>query len=204
MAAPHFQSEVGGQGTRLYGNLQPRQRSALRKHLRAAIITPVNEKALHKFGRVSAICLVPEEVGGGAAGKTLVPPGLEVGVWRGAQAVRAQMQAQLDPEDLRQFAIQGAEGDFEEALGGRVPSSGILNVKSSGKSAGNHPRAGGGAHNPCCTTAPPSLPTRHHRVLFKMRSRLLSALERQLLCEMDEVCTLVNGSQESCARQVCC
>ena len=53
--------------------------------------------------------------------------------------MRAQMQAQLDPEDLRRFAIQGAEDDFEEALGGRTPSSGILNVKSSGKSAGNHP-----------------------------------------------------------------
>ena len=49
-----------------------------------------------------------------------------------AQAIREEMRAQLDPEDLKQFAIRGAEADFEEALGGRTPTPGTLHVKSSG------------------------------------------------------------------------
>lgn len=39
----------------------------------------------------------------------------------------------LDPEKLQQFAITGADADFDEALGsGKLPKSGYVSVKSSG------------------------------------------------------------------------
>ncbi|KAJ7545348.1 hypothetical protein O6H91_09G116300 [Diphasiastrum complanatum] len=54
-----------------------------------------------------------------------------------AEIVKAEMnektQALLNPEDLQQFAINGREADFVEALskgGGKVPKSGMLSVKN--------------------------------------------------------------------------
>jgi hypothetical protein len=48
------------------------------------------------------------------------------------QAVRDELQAQLDPEELARYAIRSGDADFEEALGGRTPKSGIVNVRAQG------------------------------------------------------------------------
>lgn len=45
------------------------------------------------------------------------------------QAVRDELQAALDPAELARYAIRGGDADFEEALGGRAPKSGIVNVR---------------------------------------------------------------------------
>ncbi len=45
------------------------------------------------------------------------------------QAVRDELQAALDPAELARYAIRGGDADFEEALGGRTPKSGIVNVR---------------------------------------------------------------------------
>ena len=45
-----------------------------------------------------------------------------------------QTQGLLDPDFLQQYAIADREADFEKALqngGGKVPSSGLVSVKSS-------------------------------------------------------------------------
>ncbi|KAA6428370.1 MAG: N-acetyltransferase 10 [Trebouxia sp. A1-2] len=48
-----------------------------------------------------------------------------------AQAANDAMREALKPEDLQQYAIMGQDSDFEQALlGGAVPASGIVNVKS--------------------------------------------------------------------------
>lgn len=48
--------------------------------------------------------------------------------------IRSKMEeTMLDPEKLQQFAITGADADFDEALGsGKLPKSGFVSVKSSG------------------------------------------------------------------------
>lgn len=48
--------------------------------------------------------------------------------------IRSKMdETLLDPEKLQQFAITGADADFDEALGGgKLPKSGYVSVKSSG------------------------------------------------------------------------
>lgn len=46
------------------------------------------------------------------------------------QAVRDELQAQLDPADLARYAIRDGDADFEEALGGKTPKSGIVNVRA--------------------------------------------------------------------------
>ena len=48
--------------------------------------------------------------------------------------IRSKMEENmLDPEKLQQFAITGADADFDEALGGgKIPKSGYVSVKSSG------------------------------------------------------------------------
>ena len=43
--------------------------------------------------------------------------------------MRAELQAALDPAELARYAIRGGDADFEEALGGRAPNSGIVNVR---------------------------------------------------------------------------
>lgn len=43
--------------------------------------------------------------------------------------MRAELQAALDPAELARYAIRGGDADFEEALGGRSPNSGIVNVR---------------------------------------------------------------------------
>ncbi|KAG0616549.1 hypothetical protein M758_5G124300 [Ceratodon purpureus] len=56
----------------------------------------------------------------------------------GAKKVEADIRNKmeenlLDPEKLQQFAITGADADFDEALGGgKIPKSGFVSVKSSG------------------------------------------------------------------------
>jgi len=48
--------------------------------------------------------------------------------------IRSKMEeTMLDPEKLQQFAITGADADFDEALGsGKLPKSGYVSVKSAG------------------------------------------------------------------------
>ena len=48
---------------------------------------------------------------------------------RPPQAVRDELQAALDPAELARYAIRGGDADFEEALGGRTPKPGIVNVR---------------------------------------------------------------------------
>lgn len=48
--------------------------------------------------------------------------------------MKAKTEGLLDPDFLQQYAIADREADFEKALqngGGKVPSSGLLSVKSS-------------------------------------------------------------------------
>lgn len=58
-------------------------------------------------------------------------PNLDDELDEAAQAVRSKMQAELDPQLLAEFAVRGAEADFDAALGKKVPTRGILSVKSS-------------------------------------------------------------------------
>lgn len=42
------------------------------------------------------------------------------------------MKAALDPEALAQYSIVGRDAQFEK-LGGKIPSSGLVSIQSSGK-----------------------------------------------------------------------
>ncbi|KAA8530952.1 hypothetical protein F0562_005681 [Nyssa sinensis] len=55
--------------------------------------------------------------------------------------MKAKMDGMLNPELLQQFAILDREADFENALqngGGKIPSSGLVSVKSSGNKVEKH------------------------------------------------------------------
>lgn len=48
--------------------------------------------------------------------------------------MRTQMEGLLNPDLLQQYAIMGRDSDLEKALqngGGRIPSGGLISVKSS-------------------------------------------------------------------------
>lgn len=73
----------------------------------------------------------------GGAGNGLlgqrVEQGLDEELDEAAAAVKEQLRAQWDVDKLGQYAIKGAEGDFENAVGGTaLRPGGIVSVKSSG------------------------------------------------------------------------
>lgn len=56
------------------------------------------------------------------------------------QEVQEAMRAALDPEKLAQYSVAGAEADFEGALGGRLPASGLVSLKKDAKDKEHTPQ----------------------------------------------------------------
>ena len=61
--------------------------------------------------------------------------GIDTCIFVRLQEVEEAMRAALKPEDLAKYSIVGRDDDFEETLGGKIPASGIISLKSEKRKA---------------------------------------------------------------------